>query len=71
MTIKDTSEQFIASQLDTSTMIACKMKQQANDTLRLLKETLSCTNGKKMKEEVSKAKESIQAERIKKYKLRN
>ena len=59
LTIKDTSEQSIASQLDTSTKIVCKMEQCSNYTLKLLKETLSCTNGNKMKEEVSKAKESI------------
>ena len=41
-----------------------------NYTLKLLKETLSCTNGNKMKEEILKAKESIQAEWNKKYKLR-
>ena len=58
LTIKDTSEQSVASQLDTSTMVACKMEQYSNDALKLLKETLSCTNGNKMKEEV----ESIQAE---------
>ena len=47
------------------------MKQCSNYTLKHLKETLSCTNGNKMKEEILKAKESIQAERNKKYKLRN
>ena len=47
------------------------MEQCSNYTLKLLKETLSCTNGNKMKEEISKAKESIQAEWNKKYKLRN
>ena len=62
LTIKDTSEKAIASQLDTSTKIACKMEQCSNYTLKLLKETLSCTNGNKVKEEISKAKESIQAE---------
>ena len=71
MTIKDTSEQSIASQLDTSTLIACKMEQCSNDTLKLLKETFSCTNGNKMKGEVSKAKESIHAEWNRKYKLHN
>ena len=71
LTIKDTSEQSIASQLDTSTKIACKMEQCSNYTLKFLKETLSCTNGNKMKEEISKAKESIQAEWNKKYNLRN
>ena len=71
LTIRDTSEQSIASQLDTSTKIACKMGHCSNYTLKLLKETLSCTNGNKMKEEISKAKESIQAEWNKKYKLRN
>ena len=50
-------------------MIACKMEQCSYDTLKLLKETLSCTNGNKIKEEISKAKESIQAEWNKKYKL--
>ena len=71
LTMKDTSEQSIASQLDTSTMIACKMEKCSNDTVKLLKETLSCTNGNRMKEEVSTEKESIQAEWNKKYKLRN
>ena len=71
LTIRDTSEQSIASQLDTSTKVACKIKQCSNDTLKLLKETFSCTNGNKMKEEISKAKESIQAEWNKKYKLRH
>ena len=47
------------------------MEQCSNYTLKLLKETLSCTNGNEMKEEMSKAKESIQAEWNKKYKLRN
>ena len=50
LTIKDTFEQSIASQVDTSTKIACKMEQCSNYTLKLLKETLSCTNGNKMKE---------------------
>ena len=45
LTIKGTSEQSIASQLDTSTMIAYKMEQCSDDTLKLLNETLSCTNG--------------------------
>ena len=71
LTIRDTSEQSIASQLDTSTKIACKMEQCSNYTLKLLKETLSCTNGSEMKEEISKAKESIQAEWNIKYKLHN
>ena len=71
LTIKDTSEQSIASQLGTSTKIACKMEQCLNYTLKLLKETLSCTNRNKMKEGISKAKESIQAEWNKKYKLHN
>ena len=71
LTIEDTPEQSVASQLDTSTMMACKMEQYSNDALKLLKETLSCTNGNKKKEEVSKAKESIQAKWNKKYKLRN
>ena len=71
LTVKDTSEQSIASQLDTLIMIACKMEQCSNDTLKLLKETLSCTNGNKIKVEVSKAKKSMQAEWNKKYKLRN
>ena len=71
MTIKDTSEQSIASQLDTSAKSACKIEQCSKCTLKLLKETLSCTNGNKMKEEISKAKESIQAEWNKKYKLHN
>ena len=71
LTIKGTSEQSIASQLDTSTMIACRMRQCWDDTLKLLKETLCCTNGNNMKEEVSKGKESIQVEWNKKYKLRN
>ena len=71
LTVKDTSEQSIASQLDTSRMIACKMEQCSNDTLKLLKETLSCTNGNKMKVEVSKVKKSMQAEWNKKDKLRN
>ena len=39
--------------------------------MRLFKETLSCASGNKMKEEISKAKESIQAEWNKKYKLRD
>ena len=69
--IRDTSEQSIASQLDTSTKIACKIEECSNYTLKLLKETLSCADGNKMKEEISKAKESIQAEWDKKYKLRN
>ena len=71
LTIRDTSEQSIASQLDTSTKIACKIEECSNYTLKLLKETLSCANGNNMKEEISKAKESIQAEWNKKYKLRN
>ena len=71
LTIKGTSEQSIASQLDTSTMIACRIGQCSNDTLKLLKETLRCTNGNNMKEEVSKGKESIQVEWNKNYKLRN
>ena len=71
LTIRDTSEQSIASQLDTSTKIACKMENCSNYTLKLLKETLSCIHGNKMKEEISKAKESIQAEWNKKYKFRN
>ena len=61
---------IIASQLDTSTKIACKMEKQPNYTLKLLTETLSCTNGNKTKEEVSKVKESIPAE-WKKNKLHN
>ena len=64
--MKDTSEQFIASQLDT-----CKMEKCSSGTVKLLKETLSCTNGNRMKEEVSTEKESIQVEWKKKYKLRN
>ena len=71
LTIKSTSEQSIASHLDTSTKIASKMEQCSNYTLKLLKETLNCTKGNKMKEGTSKAKESIQAEWNKKYKLRN
>ena len=71
MIIKETSEQYIASQLDTSTKIACKIEQCSNYTLKLLTETISSTNGNKMTEEISKAKESIQAEWNKKYKLRN
>ena len=47
------------------------MEQCSSYTLKLLKKTLSCTNGNKMKEEISKAKEYIQAEWKKKYKLRN
>ena len=71
MTIKDTSEQSIASQLDTSAKIACKVKQCSNYTLNLFKETLSCTHENKIKEEISKAKGTIQAEWNKKHKLRN
>ena len=71
LTIKDTSEQFIASQLDTTTMIAYKMEQRLNDTLKLLKERLSCSNGNNIQEEVSKANEPIQAKENKKYELRN
>ena len=69
LTIRDTSERSTGSQLDTSTKIACKMEQCSNYTLKLLKETLSCTNGNKMKEETSKAKESIQAEWNKKIQI--
>ena len=71
MTIKNTSEQSIASQLDNATMIVCKMEQCSSNTLKLLKETLSCTNRNKMKDELSKTKESIQVEWNKKHKLSN
>ena len=52
--IKDISIQSIASPLRTSTIIVCKMGQCSNDTLKLLKETLSCTNGNKTKEKYEK-----------------
>ena len=55
LTIKGTSEQSIASQLDASTKIASKMEQCSNYTLKE-------TKGIKVKEGTSKAKESIQAE---------
>ena len=71
MTIKNTSEQSIASQLDNATMIVCKMEQCSSNTLKLLKETLSCTNRNKMKDELSKTKESIQVEWNEKHKLSN
>lgn len=71
LTIKDTSEQYIASQLDTSTVIACKMEKQSNNNLKLLKETLGSTNRNKMKIEVSKVKESNKRIGTKTNKLRN
>ena len=52
-------------------MIVCKMEQCSSNTLKLLKETLSCTNRNKMKDELSKTKESIQVEWNKKHKLSN